>query len=201
MKTPADLNPETNQHSWLERLFRALFKSKEETAPAPAHRDSADSNPELFRRKATVLVVDDDTLFLKRTRHQLEAGGYSVITAANGEEAIQKVRQRTPEAIVLDVNLPQDFSGVPWNGYRITAWLQRFEQWKTIPIVVTSGGDPSQCTRTALEAGATAFFHKRMAPEHLLTLVKHALQRKKNSTTRAEQAARRPLEKKPNFEI
>ena len=67
---------------------------------------------------------------------------------------------------------------MPWDGMRIVSWMKRFEDLKKIPVVMVTAGDPTKYTRLALRAGATAFFHKRMEPAHLLTMVSHTLTRK-----------------------
>jgi CheY-like chemotaxis protein len=185
MKTNTELTPETNQIGWFKRLCRRLFKAGVPEVPAASNpalnRDAHDSNPELFRRKGTILVVDDDPVFLKAVEGLLKGDCYKVLTATNGADAMTVVREKRPQVIVVDVNLPQDVAGVPWDGYRITTWLKRFEEWKNIPVVVVSGSDPQTCTRAALKSGATAFYHKQMASEHLLTLVKQALLRKNSA--------------------
>jgi len=162
---------------WVRDLFRL--------EPIPLPKDDQQHampavqgfTPAAQRRNKTVLVVDDDPLFLKLTATRLEAGGYDVITATDGSEGIQAARRKRPDVVVLDVNLPQDVSGVPWDGMRLVTWLKRFDDLKKIPVVMVTAGDPSKYTKLALNAGATAFFHKRMEPTHLLTMVSHSLTR------------------------
>jgi|GEM_PF-142879 len=145
-------------------------KSMVMPAPQPASAGN--------RQDKTVLVVDDDPLFLKLTSARLQSAGYDVITAADGSEAIQAARRKKPNIVVLDVNLPQDVTGVPWDGMRLITWMKRFDDLKGIPVVMVTAGDPTKYTRLAIGAGATAFFHKRMDPAHLLTMVSHTLTRK-----------------------
>jgi CheY-like chemotaxis protein len=204
MKKITELTPETNQIGWFKRLCRRLFKTQspdQSAALNPAsNRDAHDSNPELFRRKGTVLVVDDDPVFVKAVEVLLKGECYKVLTATNGADAMTLVREKQPQVIVVDVNLPQDVAGVPWDGYRITTWLQRFEEWKNIPVVVVSGSDPRTCTRAALKSGATAFYHKQMASEHLLTLVKQALLRKNPAPMENKQSkSKSKSSASPNF--
>lgn len=56
---------------------------------------------------ATVLIVDDEPDILLFVRVNMEMDGHEVITAANGEEALELVRQRHPDVIVLDVMMPK----------------------------------------------------------------------------------------------
>lgn len=171
MKTNTD---QESQTSWFRRIFS-------KTAPAAAKPEATPAQvaaPKKPARNQKVLVVDDDPLFLKIASAQLENDGYAVVTAMDGCEAIEVARKQKPNLMVLDVNLPQDFAGVSWDGFRVISWMQRFDSLKNIPVVMTSGGDPAKNTRAALNSGATAFFHKRMSQSHLLTLVNHTLLRR-----------------------
>lgn len=162
---------------WVRDLFRLEpipLPNDNQNMAMPAAQGFTPAAP---RRNKTVLVVDDDPLFLKLTATRLEAGGFDVITAADGSEGIQAARRKKPDVVVMDVNLPQDVSGVPWNGMSLITWLKRFDDLKKIPVVMVTAGDPSKYTKLALNAGATAFFHKRMEPTHLLTMVSHSLAR------------------------
>jgi len=171
MKTSTDQESHT---SWFRRIFSKPHTSAStaETAPAPGTE-----SPQKPARHQKVLIVDDDPLFLKIASSQLTSEGFDVITAKDGCEAIEAARKQKPNLLLLDVNLPQDVTGVPWDGYRVISWLRHFESLKHIPVVMTSGGDPVKNTRDALNSGATAFFHKRMNQTHLLTLVNHTLLR------------------------
>lgn len=173
MKTTSQEKNEASQTSWFKRLLGQ---------PAPvAAAPTPETKP--AQKKAAhqpkVLIVDDDPLFLKLAATRLETSGYDVVTAKDGCEAIEAIRKQQPNLVILDVNLPQDFAGVSWDGFRVIEWLQRFEALKSIPVVMVTGGDPSKYAREAIRAGATAFFHKRMDQNHLVTMVKQTLLRRK----------------------
>ena len=185
MKETSTTKAKTDTLRWMYNLFRLppldtetpdTTDTKSMVMPAPK------SAPGANRKDKTVLVVDDDPLFLKIVSVQLQSGGYDVVTAADGSEAIQAARQKRPDLVVLDVNLPQDVTGVPWDGMRLISWMKRFEDLKNIPVIMVTAGDPTKYTRLALGAGATAFFHKRMEQAHLLTMVGHTLSRKCRTT-------------------
>lgn len=173
MKTHTDQESHT---SWFRRLFSKAAPAPQVAPVTPAPAPVAAAKKPARNQK--VLVVDDDPLFLKIASIQLENEGFAVLTAKDGCEAIEIARKQNPNLMVLDVNLPQDVAGVPWDGFRVISWMQRFDSLKNIPIVMTSGGDPAKNTRLALNSGATAFFHKRMSQAHLLTLVNHTLMRR-----------------------
>lgn len=174
---PASTNAKSDTFRWVRELFRPAEKpaaTDTKSMVMPAVKPAK----EVKRRDKTVLVVDDDPLFLKVTRARLESDGYDVFTAADGSEAIQAARRKKPNVVVLDVNLPQDVTGVPWDGMRLISWMRRFDDLRNIPVVMVTAGDPTKYTRLAIGAGATAFFHKKMDPAHLLTMVSHTLARK-----------------------
>ncbi len=177
MKTHTD---QESQTSW----FRRIFTKPAPASPIPVTMPGSAAAAKKPARNQTVLVVDDDPLFLKIASTQLEDEGFTVITAKDGCEAIEIARKQHPNLLVLDVNLPQDVSGVPWDGFRVISWMQRFDSMKDIPVVMTSAGDPAANTRLALNSGATAFFHKRMNQSHLLTLVNHTLLRRRPATAK-----------------
>ncbi len=164
--------------SFLRRLFGKADAPTPEAAPAVALEKKPAKNQK-------VLVVDDDPLFLKLASTQLESDGYEVVTAKDGSEAIELARKQKPNVVLLDVNLPQDVTGVAWDGFRLLSWMRRFDTLKATPIVMMTSTNPAQYTRDAIRSGATAFFHKRLDGSHLLTLVHQALTRRglTNTTT------------------
>jgi len=165
---------ETSHTSWLRRMF-----SKPATDDAVTPVITSEAPP--VKKPANhqkVLVVDDDPLFLKITATQLEQEGYDVVTAKDGCEAIEAVRKQKPNVVLLDLNLPQDVTGVPWDGFRVITWLKRVEALKNIPIVMMTSSDPSKYTREAIRAGAAGFFSKRLDAKHLITITQQALTRR-----------------------
>ena len=168
---------QTSHTSWLRRIFG----SPENPSAAPTQAtETTPTQTQKPARNQRVLLVDDDPLFLTKASRALELDGYEVITAKDGCEAIQIARKQHPNLMVLDVQLPQDFSGVPWDGYRIISWLRRMDSLKDTPVVVATCGDASQTARESFRAGAMGYYHKRWEQSHLLTLVEQALARKAN---------------------
>lgn len=159
---------------WLKSIF-STGKNKSQSDAANLAAATEMKTPKSPRNGKTVLVVDDDPVFLKAASMKLDAEGYEVITALEGAEAIQTARKSKPDILVLDVNLTRDVSGVPWDGFSVIAWLRRFDDLKNIPVVIATSGDPANYTKKAFSAGASAFFHKRTDPRLLITLVSRSL--------------------------
>ena len=82
---------------------------------------------------ARILVVDDDPDFVEITRMILEANGYLVDTAANGEQALKKLHQSLPDLVLLDVMMSSVLDGV-----NLTHTIAQDPALKHVPIVMIS---------------------------------------------------------------
>lgn len=107
-----------------------------------------------------ILVVDDDAVVLKALSIKLKSAGYDVIAASDGTKAVTSARSEKPDAIVLDLNFPDDFGTVAWDGYRIMEWLKRLDNGIKTPIIVISSSDPQKVETRVRALGAVAFFQK-----------------------------------------
>lgn len=122
-----------------------------------------------------ILVVDDDQVILKAFAIKLKASNYEVLTATDGSTAVNVVRTQKPDAILLDINFPDDFGSVAWDGFRIMEWLKRLDGAAKIPIFVISGGDPDKYVARARELGAVAFFRKPIMHDELIAALQRVL--------------------------
>jgi CheY-like chemotaxis protein len=126
------------------------------------------------RRK--ILVVDDNAVIVKTLSFKLKASGFDVCTAMDGADAVSKVRTERPDLILLDISFPTDVGGgVAWDGFLVMDWLRRMEEAKHTPMIVITGGDPVQFEKRALDAGATAFFHKPLDHAGLIDVIRRTL--------------------------
>jgi CheY-like chemotaxis protein len=175
MKTTTQTETKSDTIRWLKSLFSLTAKPM-----TAAEMNGGMVSKSMPANGQTILVVDDDPVFLKATAMKFESRGFEVITAKDGAEAIQATRRAKPNLLVLDVNLSTDIAcggSVPWDGFRIVSWLRRFDDVGKIPVVITSSGDPIKNTRLAILAGAAAFFHKQMNPNQLIAIVNTTLGR------------------------
>lgn len=115
-----------------------------------------------------ILVVDDDPVIQKAFAIKLKASNYEVLSASDGSTAVNLVRTKRPDAILLDINFPDDFGSVPWDGFRIMEWLNRLEGVAKVPIFIISSGDPDKYVTRARQLGAVAFFRKPVMHEKLV---------------------------------
>ena len=107
----------------------------------------------------TILVVDDEPQFVRALQINLEAEGYSVMTAADGTEALRAAASRPPDVIVLDLGLP-DLDG--------TEVIRRLRAWTELPVIVLSARHGSSDKVEALDAGADDYVTKPFGLDELL---------------------------------
>lgn len=117
---------------------------------------------------SSVLVVDDDQHLLKALRITLQAHGYNVETAADGEEALLAASRNPPQLVVLDLGLP-DMDGA--------AVLREFRRWSAAPVLVLSARHGSSDKVDALDAGADDYITKPFGLEELLARLRALLRR------------------------
>jgi two-component system KDP operon response regulator KdpE len=117
---------------------------------------------------AHVLVVDDETQIIRGLKVILRKAGYEVETAATKSEALDAVSVRPPDAIVLDLVLP-DGTGVEV--------CKEVRGWSQLPIIVLSAlGDEREKVK-ALDAGADDYVTKPFGTEELLARLRAVLRR------------------------
>jgi two-component system KDP operon response regulator KdpE len=116
--------------------------------------------------KPVVLVVDDETQIRRLLRVCLEAAGYRVEEASNGQEGITQAAQRRPDVVVLDLGLP-DLDGV--------SVLKRLREWSRVPVVVLSVRDREEDKIAALDHGADDYVTKPFSTGELLARLRVAL--------------------------
>jgi two-component system, OmpR family, KDP operon response regulator KdpE len=118
-----------------------------------------------------VLIVDDEPQILRALRITLRARGYEVVTAALGTDALHAVANRKPDAMILDLGLP-DMDGVEV--------IRKLRTWSALPIIILSGRMDSSGKVNALDAGADDYVTKPFNVEDLLARVR-AVTRRLNS--------------------
>jgi two-component system, OmpR family, KDP operon response regulator KdpE len=115
-----------------------------------------------------VLVVDDEPQILRALETTLRGAGYAVETAATGEEALTKAAAHPPEAVVLDLVLPDR------NGVEVCRELRT---WSQMPILLLSVVTDEHDKVEALDAGADDYVTKPFGVEELLARLRAALRR------------------------
>jgi two-component system phosphate regulon response regulator PhoB len=123
------------------------------------------------RAKPVVLVVEDEPALLTLLRYNLEAEGYRVVEAVNGEEALVKAREETPDLVLLDWMLPLV------SGIEVCRQIRRMPDLKGAAIIMlTAKGEEADKIR-GLETGADDYVTKPFSPSELMARAKAALRR------------------------
>jgi len=117
-------------------------------------------------KKTKILIVDDEPQILRALRAGLAAQGYEVVSAADGEEALDRASAELPDAIILDLNLPKK------SGLDVCRELR---EWSPVPIIVLSVRDAERDKVTALDLGADDYLTKPFGTGELLARLRVAL--------------------------
>jgi len=128
-------------------------------------------NDEFDRRR--ILVVDDEERMVRFIRLNLEHDGFQVSEAFNGKEAIQKIRDVTPDLILLDVMMPD------LDGFEV---LETVREVSNVPVIMlTAKGEEDDRVR-GLELGADDYVTKPFSPRELVSRVKAVLRRTESAS-------------------
>ncbi len=117
-------------------------------------------------KKPYILVVDDNRITTKLLRRYLEANGYDAVEAYDGIECLEKVDEKHPDAIVLDVMMPR------LDGYETVKRLKSNEETQHIPVVIVTALNDVANQLKSIEAGADDFLSKPIEEKLLIAKVK-----------------------------
>ena len=118
---------------------------------------------------AKILIVDDAQQVRRVIRAALSAEGYTIFEAGTGEEALEAVRQSTPDAILLDVNMP---------GMSGLETCREIRRTMDVPIVMLTVRNAERDKVLALDAGADDYVVKPFGMAELLARIRAALRRR-----------------------
>ncbi len=124
-----------------------------------------------------ILVVDDEPRIVRMVRMNLEAEGARVIEAHNGADALKQVRQALPNAVILDVMMPE-----------LDGWetLQMIRETSDVPVIMlTVRADEDDRVR-GLELGADDYLGKPFSPRELVSRLKAVLRRTERASEKEE---------------
>lgn len=113
-----------------------------------------------------VLVVDDSWTDLTLMASPLRENGFEVITAVDGDEAVEKALSEQPQCVLLDVVLPRQ------NGFQVCRKLKQMDQSRHIPIILVSGKNTPLDVRWGLQQGADRYLTKPFSTEELISSVR-----------------------------
>ena len=120
-------------------------------------------------RPAVILVVDDEPNNRLLLKVMLAPEGYTVVTAAAGEEALAMIAQQPPDLVVLDVMMPG------MDGYQVAARIKSEDATRHIPIIMLTALSDRNSMMHGLNAGAEEFLTKPVVRAELSLRVRNLL--------------------------
>lgn len=116
-----------------------------------------------------ILLVEDEKNIILGVRTCLDAVGYEVEVAENGELAMEAVERKHPHLILLDLMLPK------FNGFEVLESLKNKPETAGIPIVVLTAKAEEEDRKKAMDLGADAYMTKPFRPQELWDVLKKFL--------------------------
>ncbi|MGH7451037.1 MAG: sigma-54-dependent transcriptional regulator [bacterium] len=117
-----------------------------------------------------ILIVDDDPLLRQLLGDRLEANGYRIFLAANGREGVEQMQEKNPDAVLLDLEMPEMGGMETLSGMR--------EINPDLPVIILTAHGTFSRAVEAMKRGAYDFLPKPCEPDHLLLVIRKALERK-----------------------
>lgn len=112
-----------------------------------------------------ILVVDDEQELVGLIQARLEASGYTVFVAYDGQEALEKARDEKPDLILLDVMMPK------MDGYQVCRFLKFDENYQHIPVILLTARGQERDKVVGKEVGADDYITKPFDNQLLLNKI------------------------------
>jgi DNA-binding response OmpR family regulator len=119
-------------------------------------------------KKTTIVTADDDPQLLRLVARNLEFEGYAVLTASDGEQALEQVERASPTLVLLDVMMPR------MDGFTV---CQKVREFSTVPIIIVTARGQDQDKVKGLDLGADDYLTKPFSVDELLARVRAVLRR------------------------
>ena len=113
--------------------------------------------------KKRILLVDDEPDLVQLVSLRLQAAGYEVQTAYDGQQAIEQVKKNRPDLMILDLMLPKI------DGYKVCRLLKFDERTQNLPILIFTARAQAEDVTLATECGADAYLTKPFDASTLLS--------------------------------
>lgn len=109
---------------------------------------------ENIEQKKSILVVEDSLVIRELQRNILEAAGYDVRTAVDGEDAFSRLSQESVDCVVTDVEMPR------MNGFDLTSKIRKTEDLTVIPVIIVTSCSSEEDMQKGIDVGANAYVIK-----------------------------------------
>ena len=126
---------------------------------------SASRDPLGRKVSKKILIADDEPNIVAALEFLLQRGGYEVLTAHDGDEALRLIEARTPDLVLLDVMMPQK------SGYEVCQRIRERPQWRHIKIMMLSAKGRDAEVIKGLSMGADLYVTKPFSTRELMTKI------------------------------
>jgi CheY-like chemotaxis protein len=126
-----------------------------------------------------ILIAEDERDIRDLVSFSLKFGGFEVVQASNGQEAIERAQVEMPDLILMDVRMPK------MTGYEACKALKALPAMRHIPVVFLSAKGQESEIQQGVEAGAEEYILKPFAPDELTKQIKAVLERVAQRQTKA----------------
>ncbi len=116
-----------------------------------------------------ILIADDDESLVTALAIRLEAWGFSVVTAYDGEEAYRQAVENKPDVVLMDIKMPAG------GGFTCLDRMRHSIGTKNIPVIFITAFDNEEDKQQMKALGATAYFRKPFKDDELLKAINEAL--------------------------
>jgi two-component system, chemotaxis family, sensor kinase CheA len=117
---------------------------------------------EEVERKRVILLVEDSITTRTQEKRILESGGYDVVTAVDGVDALNKLRSRTFDAVVSDIQMPN------MDGLTLAAKIREDKHYQELPVILVTSLATEEDKRRGMEVGANAYLTKPTFDQQVL---------------------------------
>ena len=145
-------------------------------------------------RRYTVLAVEDDARLLRLVAHSLSRAGFNVVTARDGLEGIERTRERTPDLIISDINMPE------MDGFAFRDRLLESPEMRDVPFLFVTARDAPEDQIRGLRSGVDEYITKPFVPTVLVARVQAVLKRHESYVEMIRRDALTGLLNRPSLE-
>ena len=130
----------------------------------------------------SVLIIDDEPYILRSLSYLLTHEGYSVQTASNGQNGLERVRELRPPIVFLDIMMPT------MNGYEVCEQIKKDPELQDTYVIMLSAKGQQIDLERALLGGADEYMTKPFSPREIAEHVRGLVERLKGGNAAAEEA-------------
>lgn len=122
--------------------------------------------------KSKILIVDDEPFNVDYVEQELEDAGYQTISAADGQEALEKIAGENPDLVLLDIMMPV------MDGFEVLSKLKENSETRDIPVIVISASNDLKSVVRGIQSGAEDYLPKPFEPTLLSARISSSLEKK-----------------------